>query len=234
MIVKKNMSWKLGFTFIELIVVMSIIALLSVNSVFYFHDFIWKQELSYDISQLDSLINTLDTNIKKQKSFDYTLTFDKNSYWYSVSQNTIWNNISQNATFDTVSWTGIINLTPSSTEIWEVKVYKWLKKIEHLTKNWSSSIEVKVEDTTHILWTLSWSTLNKITLWYFDTNTNAELNHTLIVDIKDITETSYDSINIRNISGNKMYLFGTTKITPPIFITFEKNWIESILELNNK
>ena len=164
MIWKKYINLKSGFTFVELIVVISIISLLSVNSVFYFNDFIWKQELSYDISKLESTIKDLDADVKNQKSFDYNLNFKKNSYWYYISQNSIWNNIKQEVTFDTTSWISTINLNPSSLEIWEIKLYQWHKKIEQITKNWSENINIQINDTIHVLWTLSWSTLNKLSL----------------------------------------------------------------------
>lgn len=232
MIWKKHINRKSGFTFVEIIVVVSIIAIISVNSVFYFHDFIWKQELSYDISQLETIINNLDTDVKNQKSFDYNLNFKKNSYWYSISQNSIWNNVKQEVTFDTILWTSLINLNPSSSEIWEIKIYEWYKKIEQLTKNWSENINIQVDDTIHILWTLSWSTLNKLSLSYFDVNKEAETKSTFVLDIRDFSNISYNSLKIQNISGNKEYFFENSKLIAPVKIYFEKNWIESILELN--
>lgn len=232
MIWNTHINCNSGFTFVEIIVVITIIALLSVNSVFYFNDFIWKQELSYDISQLESNIIDLDADIKNQKSFDYSLYFNKNSYWYSISQNSIWNNIKQNVIFDTITWIAKINLIPSSIEIWEIVIYKWHKKIQQLTRNWSEDLDIQIEDTIHVLWSLSGSTLNKLTLQYFDLDKESELKNTYILDIIDSNDTSYDSLKIENISGNKKYLSGSQLMTPPIEIFFEKNWIESILELN--
>jgi prepilin-type N-terminal cleavage/methylation domain-containing protein len=232
MIWKKYINLKSGFTFVELIVVISIISLLSVNSVFYFNDFIWKQELSYDISKLESTIKDLDADVKNQKSFDYNLNFKKNSYWYYISQNSIWNDIKQEVTFDTISWVGIINLNPSSIEIWEIKVYKWHKKIEQITKNWSENINIQINDTIHVLWTLSWSTLNKLSLSYFDVDKESETKNTFIIDILDKNMVSQNSLTIQNISWNKVYNWNLPILETPVYIIFEKNWIESTLELN--
>jgi len=232
MIWKKYINLKSGFTFIELIIVISIISLISVNSIFYFNDFIWKQELSYDISQFKNVISELDADIKNQKSFDYNINFKKNNYWYAISQNTMWNDIKQEVIFDTVSWTGIINLNPSSVEIWEVTVYKWHKKMEQFTKNGSDTINIQVDDTIHLLWTLSWSILNKLSLSYFDVNKETETKNTFILDILDKNMVSQNSLTIQNISWKKVYNWDLPIIETPVYIIFEKNWIESILELN--
>lgn len=232
MIIEKYIKQTSGFTFIELIVVISIISLLSVNSIFYFNDFIWKQELSYDISQLESNINDLDLEIKNQKSFDYSLYFEKGSYWYTISQNNIWNDIKQEITFDTITWSGMINLSPALIDIWEIKIYKWHKKIQQFIQNWSESIDIKVDDTMEILWTFSWSTLNSLRLAFFDIDKETEIKNTFILDILDKNLVSQNSLTIENISWSKIYNWNNTTLEKPIYIVFEKNWIESTLELN--
>lgn len=232
MILIKDISHKSGFTLVELIVVISLIAIMSINSVFYFNDFIWKQELSYDLSQLENVINDLDKEINSQESFDYTLYFEKDSYGYSISQDTIWSDTLQQITFDTTTETWNVILIPSSWEIWEIKIYDWDKKINQLTKNWSESLELDIINDTSIISTLSWSTLNNLSLSYFDVDKETEIKNTFILDILDKDMSSHTELTIQNISWNKVYYSSTQTLESPIYVIFEKNWIESQLEFN--
>ena len=219
-----------AFTFIELIVSVTIMAIIWTSGMFYFHEFIWKKELLTHLNSFENVIWDLDYQVKKQNIFDYQLKLEKNTFWYTISQNNIWTDFTQEAIFDSLNNSWSINITENSNEIWELKVYQWWKKIEQLTRNWSDNISIELEENTTITSSLSWSKLNTLSFIYF---TQEKDDNFVILDILDNNMTSYDSLTIRNISGKKSYLYESSQINNlPIILLFEQNWIEERLELN--
>jgi prepilin-type N-terminal cleavage/methylation domain-containing protein len=219
-----------AFTFIELIVSVTIMAIIWTSGMFYFHEFIWKKELLTHLNSFENVIWDLDYQVKKQNIFDYQLKLEKNTIWYTISQNNIWTDFTQEAVFDSLNNSWSINIIEDSNEIWELKVYQWWKKIEQLTRNWSDNISIELEENTTITSSLSWSRLNTLSFNYF---TQDEDDNFVILDILDNNMTSYDSLTIRNISGKKSYLDESSQINNlPIILLFEQNWIEERLELN--
>lgn len=219
-----------AFTFVELIVTITIISLISFSWVFYFHDFIWKQEINIHINSLENTIKELNNNVRKHEIFDYTIVLDKNSSWYTVTKNNVWINNHLETSFDTINnnWTLLLN--PPNWDIWELKIYKAHKKINQLTKNWSDTINIILEDDTTIISTLSWSKLNTVSFQYLnplDINDNI-----VILDILDSMMNSYNSLEIENKNWKIKYLDNSNELSTPIIILFEKNWIENKLELN--
>jgi len=221
---------KQAFTFIELVVSITIIAIISFSGVFYFNDFIWRQEISIYVNNFEQNIKELNNNVKKQEIFDYTLELHKNSAWFTISKNNIWWNHLQNYIFDTQNKTWNITIQPSTSEIWEIKIYDWIKKINQLTKNWLESLELNINNNTTILSSLSWSQLNTVIFQYLN---NQNINESVtILDILDNSMTSYDSLIIENISWKIKYIYNWSELSTPIIILFDKNWIEDKLELN--
>lgn len=221
-----------AFTFVEIIVSITIISLISVSWVFYFNDFIWKQDMSIHINNFENTIQELNYNIKQHKIFDYKLHFKKNTSWYTISQNNIWVDYYQEFSFDTINNNWTINIIPSTADIWEIKIYKWKKKTDEITKNWSELVNFNIDDNITIVWTLSWSTLNTLNFIYFD-NMNWKIDkNLLILDILDNISISQNSLTIQNINWNKQYYNNWLLLNKPITIIFEKNWIEDKLVLN--
>jgi hypothetical protein len=220
-----------GFTFIELVVSITIITLIWTSWMFYFHDFIWKQELSTHIRSFKKVISELDYKIKKQEIFDYSIQLNKSTYWYTVSQNNIGSDYIQEAIFDTLNNSWSINIIQDTSDIWEIKVYQWIKKIEQLTRNWWDTINLELNKNTFINSSLSWSKLNSLSFNYFLNNN--EVKSFNILDILDSNMNSYNSLEIKNISWDKTYSHNSSQINNlPIIILFEQNWIEDRLEIN--
>lgn len=228
------MNYLKAFTFVEIIVSITIISLISVSWIFYFNDFIGKQEIWIHIQSFKSTINNLDYKIKKQDIFDYNIFINKNSYWYTISENNIWTDYVQNIEFDTLNNSGSISINPADGEIWELKIYSNNKKSEQVTRNWTDTININIDKETRIQSSLSWSTLNTLTLKYYNEQDWNQSKELYILDILDSTWTnSYDSLHIRNINGKKSYYDNLLQINNlPIIILFEQNWIEDKLELN--
>ena len=219
-----------AFTFIELIVSVTIVALIWTSGMFYFYEFIWKKELLTHIKSIEKIIWNLDYKIKRQEIFDYQLDFEKNTFWYKISQNNVWTDFTQETIFDSSNASWSINIVENNNEIWELKVYQWWKKIEQLTKNWYDTISIDLEKNTTISSSLSGLKLSTISFHYFD-ETNK--NNLILLDILDNNMTSYDSLKINNISGKKIYSHQSNQINNlPIILLFERNWVEEKLELN--
>jgi prepilin-type N-terminal cleavage/methylation domain-containing protein len=221
-----------AFTFVEIIVTITIIALISSSWVFYFHDFIWKQEISIHINNFQNKISELNNDVKKHNTFDYIINFDKNSHWYTISENNIWTDYLQDVQFDTISNNWSVSVLPATNDIWEIKIYSWNKKIDEITRNWTDVINIDINKDTKINWVLSWSTLNNISFNFFNNIDYSKTKNIYILDILDNTMTSYNSLTIENINWNIRYLHNSNELTKPIIILFEKNWIEDRLELN--
>jgi prepilin-type N-terminal cleavage/methylation domain-containing protein len=220
-----------AFTFIELIVTITIISLISFTWVFYFHDFIWKQEINIHINSFENTLKELNNDIKKHNIFDYTILLDKNSSWYIISKNEIWISNKLAASFDSINNNWNISINPASWDIWELRVYKANKKINQITKNWSDIINITLKDDTSIVSTLSWSKLNTVSFKYLN-SLNIDDN-IKILDILDSTgSVSYDWLTIENINWKIRYINNSNELTTPLIILFEKNWIENKLELN--
>ena len=222
---------KKAFTFIEIIVSITIISLISISGTFYFHDFIWKQELVVCIDAFNSTYKELNNDVKTQKIFDYKLDIQRNSYGYTVSKNNIWLENIQVPTFDTKNNSWSIYLNPADTNIWEIKFYKDLKKIEQITKNWSDNITFNIDDFSTIQSSLSWSPLNTLIFYYLNFLAPLEKD-VYILDIIDNNGLSQDSLTIENINWKKIFYNNLIPLDSPIYLLFEKNWIEDRLILN--
>lgn len=225
MIIKK------AFTFIEIIVTITIISLISISGTFYFHDFIWKQELVIYMDKFNSTYKELNNEVKIQKIFDYTLNIQRHSYWYTVSKNNIWVQNIQVAIFDTQNNSWSISLKPVVNNIWEIKFYKGIKKIEQITKNGLDIVTFNVDDFSTIQSSLSWSTLNTLSFYYLN-NLDPWEKDVYILDIIDSNNISQNSLTIENINWKKTFYNNLTPLNSPIYILFEKNWIEDRLILN--
>jgi hypothetical protein len=221
-----------AFTFVEIIVSITIISLISASWVFYFHDFIWKQEISVHINEFQNKISQLNNDVKKHNIFDYVITFDKNSHWYIISENNIWTDYLQDVQFDTINNNWNISIVPSISDIWEIKIYSWNKKIDQITRNWADIIKLDINKDTRINWVLSWSTLNTLSFNYFNNIDYSQTKNIYILDILDSSMVSYNSLSIENINWKIKYLNNSTELIKPMIILFEKNWIEDRLELN--
>lgn len=220
-----------GFTFIELIVSITIITLIWTSGMFYFHDFIWKQELSIHIKSFKNTLSELDYKVKNQDIFDYTIDLNKNTYWYTISQNEIGSNYLQETNFDTLNNSWTVNIIQNTSDIWEIKVYQWMKKIEQITRNWSDVVSLELNKNTFIKSSLSGSKLNLISFNYF--LNDSKIKTFTVLDILDSNMNSYNSLKIKNISWKKTYFHNSSQINNlPIIILFEQNWIEDRLELN--
>jgi len=77
------MNNKLGFTLVELLVVITIIMIITTSWTLYFFKFLDSTDLKNDISKIQSDINNFDFKIKNYEIFDYEVEFLSGSLWYT-------------------------------------------------------------------------------------------------------------------------------------------------------
>jgi len=76
-----------AFSLIELIIVISIIAIISSSGMIYFNNFTDKLKINHTLSEIKSDLDSLDNKISNREIFDYELYFEKNKLYYLNSEN---------------------------------------------------------------------------------------------------------------------------------------------------
>lgn len=217
----------LGFSLIEILVVVLLITIVSTTWMYYFQDFLQKQESNIHIQSLDQKIELLDKKVKSKTIYDYSLTLENN--YIKVSENTYGlDNIVTFQRNSENSW--YFSLSPiEENNIFQYIILKNWKKIEENNIPWDGNISVNISDwDIQISWKL-WNTiLNNSGFSYLDENKFLK-----IYDIVDNNNESTQSLIIQNISWLKKYKNwqnGNTLDTP-IEIFFEYKWFQNTLIL---
>jgi prepilin-type N-terminal cleavage/methylation domain-containing protein len=238
-------SFKKAFTLIELIVVISIMTLITWSTVFYFIDFVKKQELTQKIEVIKDNLQNLDNNVKKYNIFDYELLFNTStlSSWYITYLNIFDTKNKQTLTFTTNSFTWTIETTNNWwwTLTGTLKIYKWIKLFLNTTKTWATDFNYNFNTNKDykIKWTLSWEILNEIDLHYFSKDNLYPEKHNLLnlININTNEDKSWTDINqliIKNIWWKKKFYKNTTNneiSSNEIFLFFENNWKEQFIKI---
>ncbi|MCP4522734.1 MAG: prepilin-type N-terminal cleavage/methylation domain-containing protein [Candidatus Gracilibacteria bacterium] len=227
------MNTNKAFTFIEILVVITIISIISINSSLYFFDFIGKKELSYDISKFEDEIQQLDYQVKNQEIFDYKISLSNESLGYKIDKNNIGNGNTQQVIFNPENKYATIELEPKGDSPWELKIYQEHKKILQTVLNGQDSYTIDIKKNSHIHSSFSGNILNNTTLGYFESDNRNPEKLTQIINITDNNNTSTNSLTIENIAGKKQYYdtSNTFLLVSPITITFEKTGTENTLLL---
>lgn len=79
--------FKKGFTYVELIVVITIISIVWIWSFFGFRDFLENQKYNSEIAKISEFIKEKDLNIKNKNNFDYEIYFSKNNNYFFGYEN---------------------------------------------------------------------------------------------------------------------------------------------------
>jgi hypothetical protein len=202
-----------AFTLIELIVVISIIITISVSWVFYFSDFIESQELKQKLSLIEDSFEELDKEVWNYNIFDYDISLNTitGSLWYIVNRNIFDLEKNTQIEVDFETGTGIVSIKNwELTDLWNLNIFKKEKLYLNESKNWDSNYIENFSNASEykILWTLSWETLNELSLHYFaNSNRNIEAwNLIELIDIntkEDKTGTSYNNLSIKKVWKKK-------------------------------
>lgn len=230
-------KWKIKwFTFIEIIISLSIIILLSGTSIYYFDSFSKKQKLEFDIEKLEDDIKYLDSKVKNREILDYELDIKKDSYFYAYSYNKkintyyqdldiIWAFSWEIKTNDLLGW-----------KVWAVKIYKNNKISEeiYLDSKETYPIDIWENKEISIYSYISWSYINPIEIKNLSLNDLLEENLTNIYEIntkEDKSWTDLDNIIIKNINNIKKIEDQDWNKLETVYLFFEKNSIEKSLKL---
>ena len=238
----KKYLFKKAFTFIELIIVISIMILITTSSVFYFLDFVKNKEVGQKIQILEDNLTKLDKDVSNYKIFDYEVIFDINthSWWYiSYINNFDINNSQYIDSFNSLTWSWVIKFLWSWTG--SIKIYKkdkfiyktWITSSDTINYDFNQEISYKIKST------LTWETLNDIWInYYSEDNLKPEKNNLLnLTDIntkKDKSWTNITKLIITNIWWKKVFYSWSlsNKITDDnIFLFFESNWVEKFIKI---
>lgn len=217
----------LGFSLIEILVVVLLITIVSTTWMYYFQDFLQKQESNIHIQSLDQKIELLDKKVKSKTIYDYSLTLENN--YIKVSENTYGlDNIITFQRNSENSW--YFSLSPiEENNIFQYIILKNWKKIEENNIPWDGNISVNISDwDIQISWKL-WNTiLNNSGFSYLDENKFLK-----IYDIVDNNNESTQSLIIQNISWLKKYKNWQNGniLDTPIEIFFEYKWFQNTLIL---
>lgn len=217
----------LGFSLIEILVVVLLITIVSTTWMYYFQDFLQKQESNIHIQSLDQKIELLDKKVKSKTIYDYSLTLENN--YIKVSENIYGlDNIITFQRNSENSW--YFSLSPiEENNIFQYIILKNWKKIEENNIPWDGNISVNISDwDIQISWKL-WNTiLNNSGFSYLDENKFLK-----IYDIVDNNNESTQSLIIQNISWLKKYKNWQNGniLDTPIEIFFEYKWFQNTLIL---
>lgn len=207
---------KKAFTLVELIVVISIIALTSIVWITSFFGFMEEQEINSKIEAFKDDINSLDKQVKNREIFDYKIKLEKWKNTYIVDKNSF--SIEKSIIFSG-NFIRLKNAIPSDN--FGLKVYKWEKLFFSswtLTEYNISSLDSNYD--YRFLWFTS-SSLNSLEIKNFDKE-DFSLN---------ILEMTPEEVFIQNVLWKKSFLDNAWNEISSINIIFEKDWKEVRLEL---
>lgn len=229
-----------AFTYIELLVVVTIITLLSSAWVFYFLDFVQDQEINNKLFIIEDNLDSLDRQIKKHEIFDYQAIFNTSNTWSKlyITYINIFDSKKQMINFlnSTWSWNILANLEWT----WTIKIYKENKLFINETINRNNDWKYSFNDNQYykIEWTASWKILNDIYINYYSLDNTKPGNNNLLELIKisskeDKSWNSYSNIKIENIGWIKKFYEWNTEILwiDKIFLFFENNWKEQYINI---
>lgn len=216
----KNKKW---FSFIEIIIVCSILSITAVSWSYYFNNFLQKQEVNIYTNNLEQYITKLDNLVKNNEIYDYQMQlFD----WYiSVLKNTSWTQKYLQFTETQNGWNYSIK-NGLSEDIINYKLYKWIKKIEDWNISWDSIISVEKWNNYILEAQIENQNINSAEIFIFDDNNQLE-----IYTIVDNDGNELNSLLIENYWGNKIYKNNSNWdiLDTPIQITFDLHGYENTL-----
>ena len=224
----------LAFTLIELLIVVSIIAIVTWTGVFYWFKQLSTIELWTKTQKIIDIIDNLDGQVENKEIIDYSMLLDisSNQFWYNYTVNTLWIDYIQEISFDSELWSWML----SSTQLWwtgsfVIKTYRWIKYVNEEVIQWWWTITNNYLDWEDykIVSTLSGQTLNDIYLWYYDIDNISDDNENkleLIWIKSEDWNTSYSSVLIENKNWKKKILANSLIVIDAFSLIFEKQWAQ--------
>lgn len=233
---------KKAFTFIELVVVITIIILISSSWVIYFFRQVSSLKLASEIEKLLNIVDKLDSEVDSRKILDYSINIgtSSNKLGFFYTTNNLWLDYRQelNMNFDT--WTWILSTNLSTWNNYTFKIYSWIKFQWKNIIDSSDTYEYNFLENINykIIWTLSWSVLNNIYINYYSSDNLIQDNENKLELINinsksDKTWISYNSLEIKNLNWKKSIIPDWWSDISKIYLFFEREWVEKFVEIKN-
>lgn len=218
----KKKNW---FSFVEIIVVVSLLAVISVSWGYYFHDFLENKQASIYTQNLQNYIHQLDTSLKSQDIYDYTA--DIKDWYIVVSKNNSWLDALLDFQTNNNQWEFLISSAWES-DILFYSLYKNNKKIEEKNILATQTIPIEMNNNYSLSAKLNNQTINSYEIYYYDENEWLQ-----IYDIIDNNNNRINSLRIENYWWKKYYknAQNNTIIDTPVKIIFDMHWYEKTLIL---
>ncbi len=189
-----NKKW---FSFIEIIVVSTLLIVVTVSWGYYFQDFIKNQEMNIYINSFEEYIKKQDLKIKNKQIYDYQIeVYD----WYvSTFSNTSWLDKYLQFTPTDIWWEYYIYWW-NSEDIVYYTLYKWVKKIEDWNISWDSIISIEKWNNYTLEAQIENQNINSAEIFIFDDNNQLD-----VYNIVDNSNNQLNSLLIENYWWNKYY-----------------------------
>ncbi len=220
------MKNKNAFSFVELIIVISILSIITIFWVSSFSSQIDSLKFKSTLSKISGDIKDLDNKVNTKQIFDYEIKFIKWKKYFLISENIFdLNNKLILSNYDEDTW--IIELEIQywdSTNSGTIIIFSWYKFVKVETKNWNDTFTWAILKNidAKFTWEYSWSILNNLYLQYF-------WNELKLIKIDANTSDLY-WIKIKNVLWRKQFWDDDT--INKIVLTFEDSlWRVETLEL---
>ena len=226
---------KTAFTLIELIIVITIIVISSSTGIFYFYDFIWKQELKQELFTIKKTIKSLDQKIKDYEIFDYEININTSTWslGYIYYTNTFDTQNQQIIDFNSTSGSGSIYISWFPESLWNIKIFNNDKMVSNQVRKWDKNYIYNFiwNSNYNIKSYLSWEILNDIHISYFNQlNSKENIQLVWINSQNDQNWIEYNNLKISNIWWKKEIFWESTSINE-IYLFFENKWVESFIQI---
>lgn len=222
----KNKNW---FTLIELLIVVTIIAIMWTFSFLSFGNFFDKYEYASYQKRIDNYLDIEDFNVKNNASSSYEITFLSGSTWYTVSKNFFKaTNFVKLDNFDfnpnSLSWSF------STSAVWDIYYNNDYWNWNVVTSYFSGSSQISLRQDynwsskINMLFTLNWINLNNYDIVFFESDI---LRWDTVTSISSLSGASlYNKVIYRNILWKKEILWDWTPLDE-VYIILEK-WSKEI------
>ena len=207
---------KIWFSLIELIIVISIIAIISVFWASSFSDQIDSLKFKNTLWKISWDLKDLDNKINNREIFDYEVVFEKNKNYFLINENIFDLDNKLELTWIT-SWIWNLEIKNwDSSSSGAIKFYSWYKFIKQDVKNWDESFTWTIlkNKSYKFSWTYSWAILNNLYL-------NNFWNNLKLIKIDPNIWPDLNKINIKNILWKKQ--FWNIDSINKVILTFEDN-----------
>lgn len=231
-----------AFSLIELVVVVSIIAVVWISSVSNFWLFSDSQNMQNQVSDFSSHLQELDKDIEQKNIFDYSLNLKKWNLYFVVSKNEEFSYYKANIDIDNNSLTWVLSISwiTSTWTNWDFDLSysdfqndtMTLDALDKYTYNFANNSSFIIDSY------ISWKMINSLKILYFsEKNMDLSEKSSNKVYLSDIntkankTWSSLSSIFIQNINNKKFIKNKSEQIIDKVYLFFGTWWKEISLEI---